>query len=198
MGGCVISVLYLFPLCDLSISSLPFPSFSITLPLFHFFFLLSISLCFTPFPSFSFHFPLIHFFFFLSISLCFTPFPSFSFHSFLFLSLHFPLLHSVSFFFTSFSPLFLPFPSHSIPLLSFFLFIIFINHFLLIIFRVGFRYRFALINDDGESALQVEEYFLQRLRVWRNKKGKKNKFSQLKIFVAFFFQLQKTSIVSIN
>ena len=192
MGGCVISVLYLFPLCDLSISSLPFPSFSITLPLFHFFFLLSISLCFTPFPSFSFHsflflslhFPLLH-----SVSFFFT---SFSPHSLLFPSLHFPLLHSISFFFTSFSPLFLPFPSHSIPLLSFFLFIIFINHFLLIIFRVGFRYRFALINDDGESALQVEEYFLQRLRVWRNKKGKKNKFSQLKIFVAFFFHLQKT------
>lgn len=130
-----------------------------------------------------------------SLSLFFNNFTSLSL---LFPSLHFPLLHSISFFFTSFSPLFLPFPSHSIPLLSFFLFIIFINHFLLIIFRVGFRYRFALINDDGESALQVEEYFLQRLRVWRNKKGKKNKFSQLKIFVAFFFQLQKTSIVSIN
>ena len=160
-------------------------------PLRSFHLLPSLSLFFNNFTSLSLLFPSLHFPLLHSLSFFFI---SFSSHSFLFLSLHFPLLHSLSFFFISFiSFSFCPFPSaslpfllfhfiflslisFSIPLLSFFLFIIFINHFLLIIFRVGFRYRFALINDDGESALQVEEYFLQRLRVWRNKKGKKISF----------------------
>ena len=43
--------------------------------------------------------------------------------------------------------------------------------FIILFCRVGFQYRFAIIYDDGESDLEIEDHFLKRLRAWRNKKG---------------------------
>lgn len=42
---------------------------------------------------------------------------------------------------------------------------------LCLICRVGLQYRFAIIFDDGESDLKIEENFLLRLRVWRSVQG---------------------------
>ena len=43
-----------------------------------------------------------------------------------------------------------------------------------LICRVGLQYRFAIIFDDGESDLKIEENFLLRLRVWRSVQGGEN------------------------
>lgn len=38
--------------------------------------------------------------------------------------------------------------------------------------RLGFQFRFAVIHDSGSRELDVEEYFLKRLRLWRAQRGK--------------------------
>lgn len=37
--------------------------------------------------------------------------------------------------------------------------------------RLGFQFRFAIIHDNGYSELEIEEYFLTRLRWWREHRG---------------------------
>ncbi|XP_078360674.1 GREB1-like protein isoform X2 [Oculina patagonica] len=36
--------------------------------------------------------------------------------------------------------------------------------------RLGFQFRFAIIHDNGLSELEIEDYFLKRLRVWRDQR----------------------------
>lgn len=52
--------------------------------------------------------------------------------------------------------------------------------------RVGFQYRFAIILDDGESGLEIEEHFLHRLRSWRNSKGTRHREASICTVVAGF------------
>ena len=42
---------------------------------------------------------------------------------------------------------------------------------LFLLCRLGFQYRFAIIHDNGYSELEIEEYFLTRLRWWREHRG---------------------------
>ncbi|EDO35176.1 predicted protein, partial [Nematostella vectensis] len=37
--------------------------------------------------------------------------------------------------------------------------------------RLGFQYRFCVIHDNGAGELEIEEYFLKRLRLWRKQRG---------------------------
>ena len=52
-------------------------------------------------------------------------------------------------------------------------------------FSLGFHYRFDIIYDDGDQELQIGEYFLERMRIWRVKGGK---FSNIFIFY-FYIQI---------
>lgn len=37
--------------------------------------------------------------------------------------------------------------------------------------RLGFQFRFAIIHDNGVNELEIEDYFLKRLRLWREQRG---------------------------
>lgn len=37
--------------------------------------------------------------------------------------------------------------------------------------RLGFQFRFAIIQDNGVNELEIEDYFLKRLRLWREQRG---------------------------
>lgn len=36
--------------------------------------------------------------------------------------------------------------------------------------RLGFQFRFAIVHDNGVNELEIEEYFLKRLRLWREQR----------------------------